>query len=366
MREIKKIYKNKIIHYKGYIKNNKKDGNGIEYNSRGSKIYQGQWKDNKREGFGIEYINNVIQYRGYWKDNKKSGEGILYDKKGEKVYKGTWENNLYNGHGEQYLKGEKIYEGNFLNGKRHGKGARFIHNIFYENEWIHGKENKLKELPKKFIFYGFLSKGGFGSIRLYNNKEDNKLYVGKILKDEDYARLQYHNLNFLKEKNICKKYFICPYGIYRKKKEYLILFDLLKDYKELNTLYNSRTPMRTKKILCKKLIEQLNILHHYGIIHGDIKSRNIMVNIKELDTRIVDFGISIVTDKSKPFLKYKAIGYTKKYKTITHKKKSTFKEWCEYDFNALYMVMYHLLTNNKKTNKTMKEMKSYVNSVLNM
>jgi hypothetical protein len=364
MREIGKIYRNKKIYYKGYLKNNKKNGNGIIFNSKGSKIYQGQWKNDKKEGFGIEYVNNLIRYRGYWKNDKKSGEGILYDENKCISYKGNWKNNLFNGYGNQYLKGVKVYEGNFLNGKRHGKGVRFIFNMFYENEWTNGIEKKLKTLPKKFISDGFIGKGGFGTVRLYKNKENNKSYVWKTIKNENYARLQYHNLKFLKEKNICKEYFICPYGIYRSGKEYIILFDSLKEYKELNELYNSPVSLESKKIICRKLIKELKILHHYGIIHGDIKSRNIMVDLKTLDVRIIDFGISIVTDKSKSFLKYRAFGYTKKYITLSSKKKYNFDEWSKNDFNALYMVMYHLLTNNKKTNKSIKEIKTFVNSIL--
>lgn len=364
MREIKKIYKNKKIYYKGYLKNSKKDGNGIIYNEKGSKIYQGQWKNDKREGFGIQYINNLVHYRGYWKDDKKSGEGILYDKNKLISYKGNWKDNLFNGHGEQYTKGEKVYEGNFLNGKRHGKGVKFIQNIFYENEWRNGIEKKLDLFPKRFVFQEIVGEGGFGTIKLYKDIESKKSYIGKTIKNEIYARLQYYNLNFLKEKNICKKYFLCPHGIYRTGKEYIILFDDLRKYKVLTEFYNSSLSFESKKKICKRLMEELKVLHYYGIIHGDIKSRNIMVDPKTLDVRIIDFGISIVTDKSKPFLKYRAFGYTKKYTTVSSGKKHNFEEWSKNDVNALYMVMYHLLTNNQKTKRTIREMKSYVNSAL--
>lgn len=367
MEKIEKIYKNNKIYYKGYTKNNKKNGSGILYNSIGKKIYQGEWKDDKKNGFGIEYINEHISYRGFWKDDEKNGKGIEYYKNGLIKYNGFWKKNFYNGEGFLYNDdGEKIYEGSFLNGKRHGKGAKYIENIFYENEWFHGKEKELPPLPNHFHFVKNFKEGGFGTLGMYIDLFNNNLYVGKRIQSEIYAKLQYTNLNFLKKKNLCKEYFICPEGIYKPKtgKGFIVIFNYLSNYKELNTLYNTKITLSKKKTICKKLIKQLQILHKYGLIHGDIKSRNILIRKTPLDVRIVDFGISIITDKSKPYKKYKTIGYTKKYITISTKKKYNFDDLSKNDFNALYLVMFHLLSGKSVPTKTLEEKKNYVDSIL--
>jgi len=49
-----------------------------------------------------------------------------------------------------------------------------------------------------------------------------------------------------------------------------------------------------------KAIKALKIIHSHNILHNDIRKENILVNEKG-DIYIIDFGMSIVTDKKKLF-----------------------------------------------------------------
>lgn len=49
-----------------------------------------------------------------------------------------------------------------------------------------------------------------------------------------------------------------------------------------------------------KALEALKIIHSHNILHNDIREENILVNEKG-DIYIIDFGMSVVTDKKKLF-----------------------------------------------------------------
>jgi hypothetical protein len=135
----------KVKKYQGFIKDLKKDGQGISYNSDGIKEYEGQWKDNKRNGKGTSYfstgsvyIHGAVEYEGMWKDNKKNGKGITYTYFESKIYQGEWKNDEENGKGTMYDydSGIKIYQGEFKDGKKNGKGTSFSsESKIYQGEW---------------------------------------------------------------------------------------------------------------------------------------------------------------------------------------------------------------------------------------
>lgn len=58
--------------------------------------------------------------------------------------------------------------------------------------------------------------------------------------------------------------------------------------------------------ITERVLNALLYLHHHGVVHGDLKPQNIIVQPKTHSVVLVDFGLSVV----KPTSSTKAIGYT--------------------------------------------------------
>ncbi len=73
-------------------------------------------------------------------------------------------------------------------------------------------------------------------------------------------------------------------------------FDVLDSINSMNTLGYSRLWNSSKIIIkfSKHIMEGLNYLHHNKICHLDIKSENIMINLKDNSFKIIDFGFSSI------------------------------------------------------------------------
>ena len=60
---------------------------------------------------------------------------------------------------------------------------------------------------------------------------------------------------------------------------------------------------RIKKInLIKNIILSLKEIHDIDIIHGDIKTNNIIIHPETCDAKIIDFGASIFTEKNRTYM----------------------------------------------------------------
>ena len=63
--------------------------------------YEGQMMKEHRWGEGRMAYKDGRTYEGKWKGDKRYGQGVLKDKKGSIVYKGYWLDDLYHGRGVQ-------------------------------------------------------------------------------------------------------------------------------------------------------------------------------------------------------------------------------------------------------------------------
>lgn len=151
---------NKIISYKGDIKNFKKEGQGKEKTP--DYIYDGEFLNDLKDGHGrLEYVNSDGFYegqfskgfltgKGFYKwDNQHTYEGDFVDGKmhGRGVYKwpdgshyeGEYKDNVKEGEGEFRWKDGKIFRGHFSGGKPDGKGMLTIKGVTVEAEFKDGK-----------------------------------------------------------------------------------------------------------------------------------------------------------------------------------------------------------------------------------
>ena len=104
------------ITYVGQMKDGKKDGYGVIYQSVGKSlidnkpdtlIFKGNFKDGEKHGYGTKYnpFDQELEYEGEWCNGKKHGRGSLWKRDKGIIY--------------------KMYEGEFVNDKKHGSGMLF-------------------------------------------------------------------------------------------------------------------------------------------------------------------------------------------------------------------------------------------------
>ena len=74
---------------------------------------------------------------------------------------------------------------------------------------------------------------------------------------------------------------------------------------------------------CKKLAEQIALLHDAGIIHGDLTTSNVIVNEKAKDFCLVDFGLGFYSRK----VEDKAVDLLNLKKTFTATHFRLLKYW---------------------------------------
>ena len=101
---------------------NKEDSSEIfqDENNKEKVIYRGYIKDFKKEGKGIEECDEY-KYEGYFHDDKKNGQGVVIYKTGDK-YKGEFKDDKLTGNGNYLWNNGDTYDGEFLDGKMNGRG----------------------------------------------------------------------------------------------------------------------------------------------------------------------------------------------------------------------------------------------------
>jgi len=74
---------------------------------------------------------------------------------------------------------------------------------------------------------------------------------------------------------------------------------------------------------CKKLAEQIALLHNAGIIHGDLTTSNVIVNENSIDFCLIDFGLGFYSSK----LEDKAVDLLNLKKTFQSTHFALLKHW---------------------------------------
>ena len=115
-------------------------------------------------------------------------------------------------------------------------------------------------------------------------------------------------------------------GVTKSNNNVAILFDSLgSDFKVLDHP-NHKLTKGELKIYMYKLLKALEDCHSEGIIHRDIKSRNILFNKKTLELRLLDFGLSDYFAPNKKFNPRVASRHYKCPELLLH--------YCCYDFKV--------------------------------
>ena len=182
-----------------------------------------------------------------------------------------------------------------------------------------------RDITKDYYFKYELDKGKFGHVFLAN-KEDKKVAIKLVQKtDQSFEEYKinrneidiFHLLQNIKHKNIVE----CI-DLYENESQIFFVFEYLsngnlKKYIQDLKLFPQNYNVDTVLKLSLQLIEGMNTLHKFGIIHRDIKTTNIMVktnspmkksiissytdiseaktlheDISDVTLKIIDFGLS--------------------------------------------------------------------------
>ena len=131
--------------YEGYFHEDKKNGQGVVIYKTGDK-YKGEFKDDKLTGNGNYLWNNGDTYNGEFLDGKMNGRGIYKWKEGGE-YEGEYRNNIREGKGIFRWKNGIIFEGNFVDGKPEGQGIMKVKNKKVNVKYKNGElMDNLKEI----------------------------------------------------------------------------------------------------------------------------------------------------------------------------------------------------------------------------
>ena len=173
------IYFNGLKEYEGDIKNNKKDGKGIEYYKNNKKRYEGMFKNGKHHGNGKEYYDNeILKYDGEFNNGVYDKKGIEYDETGKIIYEGEFKNGKYHGKGKLYRNGKLIYEGDFVDNKLQGKGKEYDEEgkVLYSGEFAN---NYYEGFGSRYLLKPY---EGYWSKNRPARLKQGFYYIGKYLK----------------------------------------------------------------------------------------------------------------------------------------------------------------------------------------
>ena len=137
-----------------------------------------------------------------------------------------------------------------------------------------------------------IGKGSYGTIWKVKDTITKKLYViKKVKKDVKYNMRIRNEIKIMSEVN--HKNLISLIGY----KEDQYFFNIIMDYEEDVidlTQYITKYKYDNKivKYIFAQLIDGINYLHNKNIVHNDIRPKNILINTKTKDIKLIDFVIS--------------------------------------------------------------------------
>ena len=146
-----------------------------------------------------------------------------------------------------------------------------------------------------------IGEGGFSKVYKVLNREDNKFYALKIIKNQMKESLsifenEWINLSKLDNKNIVKYY-----GSKKDEKKFYILMEYCDGLNLEEFLEEHKKPNEENEVILikedilfniiKQICSGIKEIHDKNIVHRDLKPSNIFIN-KDNEIKIGDFGIS--------------------------------------------------------------------------
>ena len=176
------------------------------------------------------------------------------------------------------------------------------------------KKESIGDNPNDFEILNELGKGNFGKVFKVNSKKNNKIYAMKMVDIEELKNLpkpepgkvsnayrlalnESKFLRLLSHPNIIKYYNSFQEG------DYLYIIEEFADNGDMVNLLkkhrDKKKYIREKKLwnIFLQCMEGLSYIHKCGVIHRDIKTKNIFLD-NNMKVKIGDFGTSALTEKN--------------------------------------------------------------------
>ena len=116
-------------YYEGGIREDKKHGHGKYVDIHGTST-ESNWKEDVADGeTTIKSKNDIVIFKGTLKDMKREGQGIYYNTKPKQkyIYTGEFKDDKYHGKGEKAYDNGEIVKATFVDGKE--EGMALLHKI---------------------------------------------------------------------------------------------------------------------------------------------------------------------------------------------------------------------------------------------
>jgi len=175
------------------------------------------------------------------------------------------------------------------------------------NRLIIPNKTTLISNDNSFNIISRLGKGAFSNVYLVTNKDDDKYYALKVSKcDKHFFKQSQKEESIFKKLNNESKYIIHYYESFELEasSKYInsnsFVFVLEKFginlYEKMKKRKNQGLHVKIIYNLCECLFEGLEFMHKKGIIHGDLKPENLVIN-NENKIKIIDLGSSFYFDE---------------------------------------------------------------------
>jgi serine/threonine protein kinase len=159
-------------------------------------------------------------------------------------------------------------------------------------------------MEKHYVFEKKLGQGGQGSVYRAKRKSDGALVAVKILSTETPDKAKYvkreinvmHEMGKVRRDLFSKLTHVCQLGT-----DFYLEMEMAKG--DLTTYMNERLTVDDKYTIALDIVEGLITLHENGIVHGDLKTDNVLYYVDDKRTRsrssgqgyrfkLADFGLS--------------------------------------------------------------------------
>lgn len=194
-----------------------------------------------------------------------------------------------------------------------------------------------------------LGRGTFGEVYKASNNNNGKIYAIKEIKlvNEEAiydAKREYNILKYIQRKLNCSKYILCVEEFKESSNNFYIITEYLYSYitlNKINDVFREVLTTENYNTIFENLCCGLKLLHSIGIVHRDIKSDNVLINLITLNIKYIDFGLA---DTRSNFDGLSIIG-TKNYLHINlySVDEITFKILKNADIWALGILIYYVI-----------------------
>ena len=156
------------------------------------------------------------------------------------------------------------------------------------------KFESLDSFKKTYKEIKKLGQGSFGEVKLYEDINTQKRYVGKEVKEFVEFEEEFKILKQIKPE--CSPYLLCVEFVVNIKVDpnqpiwrWILMYDYIPDSMDLETYLQTNG---LNNHIARELLKGLVKLHKLGIVHRDIKPANILIETKNQAIHYLDYGIS--------------------------------------------------------------------------